>query len=188
MARAFADIAFTPSVKAAQSLYGSREMNKGFEQDETPYNTLGDNEVEFIQARDSFYMATVGEEGWPYVQHRGGVKGFLKVLDERTIAFADFGGNRQYLSVGNINNDDRVSLILMDYVNRRRLKLWGKSQIADKETDATLISKLKDEGYRARIERGIVIKIEAVEWNCPQHITPRYTEQEIQHYLETFKV
>src|SRR6478609_5190233 len=129
MPSAFASISFTESVKAAQSLYGSRERNRLFELSEDPRNELGEFETEFIEARDSFYQATVSENGWPYVQHRGGPVGFLKVLDSRTIGYADFRGNKQYLSVGNLNANPRVSLILMDYPNRLRLKLWGTVSI-----------------------------------------------------------
>lgn len=183
MASAFADITFTPSVKAAQSLYGSREANRGFELSENTGNELGEHEAEFIAQRDSFYQATVSESGWPYVQHRGGPVGFLKVLDERTIGFADFRGNRQYLSVGNLNADERISLILMDYPNRRRLKLWGKARIVHERDYPELIAQLEVLTYRAQIERGIIIHIEAIEWNCPQHITPRYSEAQLESIL-----
>lgn len=183
MARAFADITFTESVKAAQSLYGSRENNRGFELAEDPRNTLGAPEAEFIHARDSFYQATVGENGWPYVQHRGGAAGFIKVLDERTLGYADFRGNRQYISVGNINADERVSLIFMDYANQRRLKIWGRAKVVHESENPSLIAQLEDPSYRARIERAVVIHVEAYEWNCPQHITPRYTEAEIREYI-----
>ena len=183
MSRAFADISFTPSVKAAQSLYGSREANMGFERAEDPRNSLTEPEMAFIRERDSLYMATVSETGWPYVQHRGGLAGFIKVLDERTIGFVDFKGNRQYISVGNINADGRTSLILLDYPNRRRLKLWGHARIVHESEDPALIATLEDPTYRARIERAILIRIEAIEWNCPQHITPRFTEQEVEHFI-----
>lgn len=183
MARAFADITFTNSVKAAQGLYGSRENNRGFELAEDPRNTLGAAETEFIHARDSFYQATVGENGWPYVQHRGGAAGFIKVLDERTLGYADFRGNRQYISVGNINSDDRISLIFMDYANQRRLKIWGRAKVVHENENPELIAQLEDPSYRARIERAVVIHVEAYEWNCPQHITRRFTEAEIR---ETF--
>lgn len=183
MPRAFADITFTPSVKAAQSQYGSREANVGFELAEDVRNTLTEPEMAFIAERDSFYMATVSETGWPYVQHRGGNRGFLTVLDERTLGFADFRGNRQYISVGNINAESRVSLILMDYPSRRRLKLWGMARIVHEANEPELIAALESPSYRARIERGIVIRVDAIEWNCPQHITPRFTEQEIEHLI-----
>jgi len=179
MPSAFASIAFTPSVKAAQTRYGSRENNRGFELSEDPRNELGEYEIAFIEARDSFYQATVSENSWPYVQHRGGSAGFLRVLDSRTIGFADLSGNRQYLSVGNLNASPRISLILMDYPNRRRLKLWGTVRIIHETDEPELIARLEVASYRARVERGIVIHIEAIEWNCPQHITPRYTEAEM---------
>lgn len=184
MSRAFADISFTPSVKAAQSFYGSRDANLGFELSPDPRHTLTEPEMAFIRERDSLYMATVSETSWPYVQHRGGQAGFIKVLDDRTIGFADFRGNRQYISVGNINADGRTSLILMDYPSRRRLKLWGRARIVHESEAPELIAALEDPTYRARIERGILIRIEAIEWNCPQHITPRYTEQEIERLIE----
>jgi predicted pyridoxine 5'-phosphate oxidase superfamily flavin-nucleotide-binding protein len=183
MARAFADITFTDSVKAAQSLYGSRENNRGFEVAEDPRNTLNAPEADFIHARDSFYQATVGENGWPYVQHRGGAVGFIKVLDESTLGYADFRGNRQYISVGNMNADDRISLIFMDYANQRRLKIWGRAKVVHESENPSLIAKLEDPRYRARIERAVVIHVEAYEWNCPQHIAPRYTEAEIREYI-----
>lgn len=183
MARAFADITFTESVKAAQSLYGSRENNRGFELAEDPRNTLGAAESEFIHARDSFYQATVGENGWPYVQHRGGAVGFIKVLDERTLGYADFRGNRQYISVGNINADDRISLIFMDYANQRRLKIWGRAKVVHENENTELIAALEDPHYRARIERAVIIHVEAYEWNCPQHITRRFTEAELRETL-----
>ena len=179
MARAFADITFTKSVKAAQTLYGSREQNSFFEKAEDPRNTIGERELQFIQTRDSFYQATVGENGWPYVQHRGGPPGFLKVLDDRTFGYADYRGNMQYISVGNIGSDERVSLILMDYVHRRRLKILGHAQIVDSQNNPELLNKLYDTDYDATVERGIVVHVDALEWNCPQHITQRFTETEV---------
>jgi uncharacterized protein len=183
MATAFAEIAFTPSVKAAQNLYGSRQANLRFELAKESGNQLTELEAEFIAERDSFYQATVSESGWPYIQHRGGPKGFLRLLDEHTLGFADFRGNVQYLSVGNLNANDRISLILMDYPNRRRLKIWGHALIVHEHEDPGLIAQLEDPAYRARVERGIVIQVEAYDWNCPQHITPRYSEAEIGHLI-----
>lgn len=179
MARAFADICFTDSVKDVQLLYGSREANQGFEHAEDARNDLTEREVEFIAARDSFYQATVSETGWPYVQHRGGLTGFLQVLDANTIAYADFRGNRQYVSVGNLAANDKISLILMDYANRRRLKIWGRVQIIHEDENPELIAKLENPAYRARVERAVVIKVEAWDWNCPQHITQRFTQADI---------
>ncbi|MBT5266043.1 MAG: pyridoxamine 5'-phosphate oxidase [Rhodospirillaceae bacterium] len=178
MAKKFAEITFTPSVKAAQSRYGSRERNERFELLDDAGDTLGSREAEFIEARDGFYQATVNEAGWPYVQFRGGPAGFLKVLDERTIGYADFRGNIQYLSVGNLAANDRVSLILMDYPNRRRLKIWARARIVHREEDPDLLARLEIPTYRARVERAVVLAIEAIDWNCPQHITPRFTEAE----------
>lgn len=180
MATAFADITFTNSVKAAQRLYGSRDKNTRFELAEEARNELTQVEADFITGRDSFYQATVSESGWPYVQHRGGPKGFLKVLDTRTIGFADFRGNVQYLSVGNLGANDRISLILMDYSNRQRLKIWGRTRIIHFNDDPTMLSNLEVPTYRGRVERGIIIHIEALDWNCPQHITPRYTKAEVE--------
>lgn len=187
MSRAFSDITFTEHVKAAQSLYGSRQANQGFEQADDPRSELTAREMEFIGARDSFYQATVGDNGWPYVQHRGGPPGFIRVLDTRTIGFADFRGNVQYISVGNLMGDERISLFLMDYANRRRLKIWGRARIVHEADDPALLSRLEVASYRARVERGILIRVEAWDWNCPQHITPRFTEAEIEQRMAALR-
>jgi hypothetical protein len=142
------------------------------------HDRLGPQEAAFIGARDSFYMATVSEIGWPYIQHRGGPKGFLRVLDETTIGFADFSGNRQYVSIGNIAREDRVSLFLMDYPNRTRLKILGRARVVALD-DAAALARFTVPDYRARVERGLLIEVAAFDWNCPQHITPRYTIDEI---------
>lgn len=184
MSRAFSDITFTPSVKAAQELYGSRAGNRHFELADDAGGELTQTEIQFIQARDSFYQATVSENGWPYVQHRGGPIGFLKVLDAHTIGFADFRGNRQYLSVGNINADERISMILMDYPRQRRLKLWGRARIVHESEQPDIIAAVEDPAYRTRTERAIVISVAAIDWNCPQHITPRFSEDEIRAYVD----
>ena len=184
MSNAFTNICFTNTVKTAQSRYGSRERNRDYEQMDNLSSDLEERELKFIESRDSFYQATVSESGWPYVQHRGGPIGFLRVLDINTIGYADFTGNRQYISVGNLNFNNCISLILMDYPNRRRLKVWGKTHIIHKENESELISRLEVPGYRARVERGILIKVEAYEWNCPQHITRRYTEAELEQVLK----
>lgn len=179
MARAFSEIAFTDSVKSMQTRYGSRTAYAKFDFAEDRRDRLSEYEIEFLAGRDSFYMASVGENGWPYVQHRGGPKGFLKVLDDKTIGFADFRGNKQYISVGNLSADDRVSLFIMDYPNRQRLKLWARARVVQAEDAAALVAKLELPGYEARVERGIIISIEALDWNCPQHITPRYSKAEV---------
>ena len=183
MARAFSEIAFTDSVKAMQSRYGSRKAYSKFNIDKERRDYLSEYELAFIAERDSFYMGSVGEKGWPYVQHRGGPKGFLKVLDQKTIGFADFRGNKQYISVGNLLADDRVSLFIMDYPNRQRLKLWARARLVHENEDATLIAQLEVPGYQARVERGIIMTIEALDWNCPQHITPRYTKAEVESLI-----
>lgn len=179
MARKFANITFTPSVRAAQNRYGSREFNEQFEYVDDPHDGLGLREIAFIGARDGFYQSTVNEDGWPYVQFRGGPTGFLRVLDAKTLGYADFRGNTQYLSVGNFAVNDRVSIILMDYANRARLKIWGRVRIVHGAEEPDLMERLAVTGYKARIERGIIITMEAFDWNCPQHITPRFTEAEI---------
>jgi predicted pyridoxine 5'-phosphate oxidase superfamily flavin-nucleotide-binding protein len=137
-------------------------------------------EAAFIGARDSFYMASVSETGWPYVQHRGGPPGFLKILDEKTLGFADFRGNRQYISLGHIAADDRVALLLMDYPHRARLKILAHMSAHDLGADADLAKKLALPGYKGRAERGFVLRLDAFDWNCPQHITPRFTMAEIE--------
>ena len=179
MSRAFSDIAFTPSVRAAQRRYGSRESNEAYELTPDRQDQISEFERQFIEARDGFYQATVSEAGWPYVQFRGGPIGFLKVLDPKRLGFADFRGNVQYLSVGNINADGRIMLFLMDYAARRRLKIWGTARIFHRADEPTLVAALENPTYPARVERGIIIDVEAFDWNCPQHITPRFTEAEI---------
>lgn len=183
MALAFAKIAFTPNVQAAQSRMGSHDAYRASATGDAEPVALRPYEAEFIAARDSFYQGTVGESGWPYVQHRGGPTGFLKVLDDRTIGYADFSGNRQYISVGNLAGDDRVSLFLMDYPGQRRLKIWGRARLVDEDTEPALIARLESPDYRARVERGVVITVEAFDWNCPKHITPRYTEREVRDLI-----
>lgn len=179
MSHRFAEIAFTPNVKKAQEINGSRRSYARLEQGEVHHDVLGPDEASFIAERDSFYMATVSETGWPYIQHRGGPPGFIRVLDNKTIGFADFRGNRQYVSVGNLETDDRVSMILMDYPNRARLKILGRARLVELDEQDTL-NRLSLPDYRAVVERGFVITIEAFDWNCPQHITPRFTPAEIE--------
>lgn len=178
MGHKFAELAFTDTVKGIQHTQGSRNAYARMEGVEDSHYQLGQLETEFIAQRDSFYMASVSETGWPYLQHRGGPAGFMRVIDERTLGFADFRGNRQYVSTGNFQTNDRVSLFFMDYPNRRRLKLLGRVRLlGEQETD--LLSRLTMAQYRAHIERGFVINVEAFDWNCPQHITPRYTRSEV---------
>jgi predicted pyridoxine 5'-phosphate oxidase superfamily flavin-nucleotide-binding protein len=180
MGHRFAETAFTDTVKQMQEARGSRRSYARMESNPEPVNgALGPNEAAFIAARDSFYMASVSETGWPYVQHRGGPVGFVRVLDAATIGFADFRGNRQYVSVGNVMKDNRVSLFFMDYANKTRLKLFGRAELIDPDKAETL-AKLDLPDYRAAVERGVLIRVEAFDWNCPQHITERYTLAQVE--------
>ncbi len=173
----FLDTLSTPGVKAAQAANGSAEFwSRSVDRE---WNRFTPAETAFIAARDSFYMATVAENGWPYLQHRGGPAGFLRVLDDRTLGFADFRGNRQYISLGNLSGNDRTALFLMDYPNRSRLKILGHAEIKDLAGDAKLAEQLLVPGYKAKPERAMLIHLTAFDWNCPQHITPRFTEAEL---------
>ena len=174
----FLDIAMTPSVRAAQAANGSAEMWTEFEGERTS-DRFSDSEATFIAARDSFYMATVSQSGWPYVQHRGGPAGFLRMLDEKTLACADFRGNRQYISIGNLAANDRACLFLIDYPHRQRLKIFVHAETRHPGDDPDLMLKLEMPGYRGKVERALVFHLEAFDWNCPQHITPRFSEREI---------
>jgi predicted pyridoxine 5'-phosphate oxidase superfamily flavin-nucleotide-binding protein len=175
----FGAIAFTPPVKAMQTRMGRRAAYARMEADAQSRDAIGDEEREFLAARDSFYMATVGEGGWPYIQHRGGPKGIVTVLGPHTIGFADFRGNRQYISVGNLATNDRVALIFVDYPRKTRLKILARARVITADDDAETLAKLAPPDYPAKIERGVVLEIEGLDWNCPQHIVPRYTEDEI---------
>ncbi len=179
MTHRFLEIATTPAVKAAQEAQGSRRSYARQEEGEPHHDRLGEAEAGFIATRDSFYLASVSETGWPYLQHRGGPAGFLRVLDETTLGFADLRGNRQYLSLGNLTADDRLCLFLMDYGHRARLKIFGRARFHDLAAEPELARRLIVPGYRAVPERGVTIKVEAFDWNCPQHITPRFSEAEL---------
>ena len=178
MVKNFAEIAFTESVKAQQKKYGSRKSYARMEAMERG-NELSEAEAEFIAERDGFYLSTVGENGYPYVQFRGGPKGFLKVLDARTLAYADFRGNMQYVSVGNLTRNDKAALILMDYARRQRLKIYARIEVIEAKDNPELIAQLQDASYDAQVERAMVLRLEAFDWNCPQHITQRFTVEEI---------
>lgn len=182
MGHRYAKLMFSPAAKALQSQGRSRDTYARMEQGEDYNYLLSDKEAQFIRQRDSLYMASVSESGWPYVQHRGGPPGFIKVLDAATLGFADYRGNRQYISAGNVQSNNRVSLFLMDYPNRRRLKVAGRLEFVE-PNDARLQA-LLDPNYRARIERGVLIHIAAFDWNCPQHITPRYTDADIERIVD----
>ncbi|MGE0709688.1 MAG: pyridoxamine 5'-phosphate oxidase family protein [Planctomycetota bacterium] len=181
--RRYTELTFTPSVQAAQDRYGTREVA-----DRMKANTLDDRQLswreqDFVAQRDSFYMATIGETGWPYLQHRGGPAGFVEVLDPRTLAFADLGGNRQLISTGNLLHDDRAALFFMDYAQRRRLKLLVRAAVVDPGERPDLLARVTrrlDPREAARAERVFVLSVEAYDWNCPQHITQRVPLAEVE--------
>jgi uncharacterized protein len=175
----FGSLVFTPAVKALQERYGSSRQYARLQGTESSPARLGPQEVEFIGERDTFFMATLGSTGWPYVQHRGGPRGFLKVIDESTISFADFRGNKQYISTGNLMTDSRVALILVDYPRQLRLKILGRVEIFEGDQGREWMKKVRDPEYKGFTERVFVVRIEAFDWNCQQHIVPRYTEEEI---------
>ena len=178
MGYTFLDTLSTPAVMAAQSENGARQLWENLDADRT-FDRFTENEVAFIAERDSFYIASVSESGWPYVQHRGGPPGFLKVLDDTTLAFADFRGNRQYISLGNVAANDKVALILVDYPRRARLKILAHMRAHDLVAEPALAERLALPGYKAKPERAFVLKLEAFDWNCAQHITQRYTLADI---------
>ena len=184
MSRKYTEVTFTPSVRKAQEHYGSREVAAEVEAWDVTDDRLSEREASFIAERDSFYMASVNQDGWPYVQYRGGPKGFLKVLDETTLAYADFRGNRQYISTGNLRADDRTALFFMDYPRRQRLKLMARAEIVDAADRPDLVEEVADPSYRARVERVVVFHVVAFDWNCPQHITPRFTIEELVAFEE----
>jgi uncharacterized protein len=178
MSYGFLDVAVTPSVRAAQARMGADRIWQNFK-GHREFDRFTENEAAFIGDRDSFYMATVSETGWPYVQHRGGPRGFLRLVDDRTLAFADYRGNRQYISTGNLAADQRACLFLMDYPHRARLKIYAHVEILapDDDTDLTAVATMPD--YKAKLERIFRLRLETFDWNCQQHITPRFTDHEI---------
>jgi hypothetical protein len=187
MAHTFGSLVFTPVVKELQQRYGSRRQYERLASQGASYQGLGPDEREFIGERDSFYMASIGSTGWPYVQHRGGPKGFLKVLDNQTIAFGDYRGNKQYISTGNLLTDDRVALIMVDYPRQARLKILGHAKITERAEAKELLEVVRDEGENSLVERVYTIHVDAFDWNCQQHITPRFTVDEIRTILAPFE-
>jgi len=178
MAYGFMEIAATPSVRAAQAEMGADHLWSDFA-GHREFSRFTANESAFIGERDSFYIASVSETGWPYVQHRGGPRGFLKVIDDRTLAFADYRGNRQYISTGNFAANDRACLFLMDYPRRTRLKIYAHVEKLGLDDEPSLTEQVKDSAYKAKLERIFRVHLETFDWNCPQHISPRFTEDEI---------
>ena len=171
------DIAFTPSVKAVQKRLGSRESYASMEQRGGWNNVITPELAEFIAKRDTLFIATANADGQPYIQHRGGPPGFLKILDERTLGFADFSGNRQYVTVGNLDDNPKAFIFLMDFANRRRIKIWGRAEVV--ENDLELRNKLHDPDYGSAPERMFLFHVDAWDANCPKHIKPRFTEEEV---------
>ncbi|RYY52733.1 MAG: pyridoxamine 5'-phosphate oxidase family protein [Chitinophagaceae bacterium] len=184
MDKNFAEIAFTPAVKDLQEFYGSRHSYDRMEKSRV-LDGLTDNEKRFIAHSDSFFMATNSESGFPYIQHRGGPKGFVKVLDSKRIGFIDFTGNMQYISAGNLATNNKVSLIMVDYPSRSRLKVYATAETLEIADNRELYEQLDLPGYAFKAERIMVLNIEAFDWNCPQHITPRYTAEEIDSVINS---
>ena len=176
------DVAFTPTVKRHQERLGSRHGYDRMARSSDWRHRVTPELAEFIAAQDTFFLGTTNAEGQPYIQHRGGPPGFLKVIDDRTLGFADFSGNRQYISMGNLEDNDKAFLFLIDFVNRRRIKIWGTARVV--EDDAALIERLADAGYSGKPERAFLFRITAWDVNCPQHITPRFTEEELNGALQ----
>ncbi|MCH9648418.1 MAG: pyridoxamine 5'-phosphate oxidase family protein [Deltaproteobacteria bacterium] len=185
MTTPISDIAFTPAVKAQQVRMGSRQGYSRMEQKGGWTDQISPDLEAFIAARDSFYFGSASADGRPYIQHRGGSSGFLKVLDDRRLAFADYSGNRQYISVGNLSENSQAFLFLMDYPNRRRIKIWGQAEVVEGVSE--VLGRVVDPAYKANPERAIVFHVEAWDSNCPQHIRPRFTEEEVSPILDELR-
>lgn len=181
MAYGFLNVATTPAVRAVQQQLGVARIWENFK-GHREFDRFTEAEAGFIADRDSFYMATTSETGWPYVQHRGGPRGFLKLLDDRTLAFADYRGNLQYISIGNLSVNDKACLFLMDYPRRTRLKIYVHAEAVALDADAALTAAVL-EGARGKVERIIRLRLQNFDWNCQQHIVPRFTEAELEDAL-----
>jgi uncharacterized protein len=184
MALKYLELAMTDAVHRAQTQYYGRAVNIPEAPEGDP---LGQDEAEFIAERDSFYLGSISEAGWPYVQHRGGPKGFLQVVNETTLAFADYKGNRQLLTTGNVSVNDRVSLFLMDYPNRARLKILGHARVEDARAHPELVAQLTDPKMQSVVERLVFIDVVSFDWNCPKYITPRYSLEEVEELVGPLK-
>jgi uncharacterized protein len=181
MTKSTVDVAFTPAVKALQERHGSRRAYARLAENGGWSDTVTPELAAFIAARDSFYLATASAAGQPYVQHRGGPRGFLQVVDARTLGFADYRGNRQYVTAGNLAENPRAFIFLMDHANRQRIKLWGRARVVD--DDAALVARLMPEGYRARPERAILFALDAWDANCPQHIPRMHADEDVERLV-----
>ena len=184
MATKYLELMFTEAVRRAQTRYYG---NAGHIAGAPERDLLSQAEIEFIAARDSFYLGTVNAQGWPYIQHRGGPRGFLKILDASTLAFADYKGNRQLLSTGNLAENDRVSLFLMDYQHRERLKILGHARVQDARRQPELAAQVADPQMRGSVERLVLIDVVSFDWNCPKYITPRYAIEDVEASAEPLK-
>lgn len=180
----YSNIAFSEAAKKIQEKTGSR-VNYARMEKQRQEDGLAENEIDFISTRDSFYLATVGENGFPYIQFRGGPRGFLKVLDRNRLGFIDFRGNMQYITAGNLATSNKVALILMDYPAQARLKLYAEAEIVALKDDPALLNQLNLGDYKFRPERMMVLHVKAFNWNCPQHITPRYTLEEMEEGFQS---
>jgi predicted pyridoxine 5'-phosphate oxidase superfamily flavin-nucleotide-binding protein len=190
LSKHYASIAFTDDVSAVQADRGSQDFygRKLAAGRASPgRDPLTADEKDYLRERDGFYLASVGEAGWPYVQFRGGPPGFVHVLDDHTIGWADFRGNLQYISTGNMTGDGRVAIIAMDYAHQRRLKIFGRARIVTADQDAGLVETLSDDAYEAVVERAVIVDVEAFDWNCPQHITPRFSVAELDEAVEPIR-
>lgn len=183
----YADILFTDLVKQAQAENGAGGLAEKMLAGDRDFK-LGPDEAAFLQAQDHFFMATISESGWPYVQHRGGPPGFIQVLDETHFAFPDFRGNRQYISLGNLKGDDRAAFFFIDYPNKARLKALGRISVRSKEDEPAIIERFAALNYKAAIERVFVVELAGIDWNCPQHITPRFTAADLQPLAAKIKM
>lgn len=179
------DVAFTPAVKSIQQAKGSRASYARVEQSRGWRTHVTPDLAEFLSRLDMFYLGTANAEGQPYIQYRGGSPGFLKVLDDRTLGFADFGGNRQYITLGNLSENSKAFIFLMDYSQSQRVKLWGTARVV--EDDSALLDQLRDPDYPGKVERAIIFTIEAWDMNCPQHIHQRFSKQQIAPVIEGLK-
>jgi uncharacterized protein len=180
----YLEIATSDAVKDLQERWGSRSAYARFESGPLTSNQLGPEEIAFIEATDSFFLASLNESGWPYIQHRGGPPGFLKVLENNRLGFPDFKGNRQYLSFGNIQKNPRVSLFLIDYPARARLKIFGNAKLVEGDSVPDALREIENEPGAAPIERGVIIQVEAFHWNCPKYIVPRFTEAQVRTVID----
>jgi predicted pyridoxine 5'-phosphate oxidase superfamily flavin-nucleotide-binding protein len=187
MGNKYLEIATTNSVKTVQERLGSRAAYARREGGPTIHQKLGPEEISFIEEQDTFFLASVSETGWPYVQHRGGPKGFLKVLDQSTIGFPEFSGNRQYLSLGNVLRDPRISVLLLDFQRQERLKVFGRATLVECAENPILFRHLETENLPSKVERGIIIQVEAFDWNCSQYIVPRFSEDDVRRLVEPLK-